>query len=142
MYAACDFEEVAHTAEIGLRIRAPDAPRLFACAARALFWLVGALDDAALEEPPARQFDVQLSAPDAESLLVEWLSELIWLYETSGLICAEAAVHSWTPQSLSATLFGRPPVQLPRLHVKGVTWHGLEVGADADGWTASVTLDI
>ncbi|NTU78997.1 MAG: archease [Chloroflexales bacterium] len=38
----CHFEELAHTADVGARVRAATPAALFACAARSLFALIGA----------------------------------------------------------------------------------------------------
>ncbi len=135
----CSVEEISHTAEIGLRVRAGSAARLFACAGEALFALVGATVD---ETSPPEERPVRLHAPDAENLLVDWLNELVYLYETTGLAFTTIDVSTWTPTGLEATVQGRRPTGPPRLHVKAVTYHELAVRPDGDGWLAQVTFDI
>lgn len=133
----CEFEELAHTAEIGLRVRAESPARLFACAGMALFALTGA----AAETVEVEQA-VTVESPDVESLLVDWLSELVYLYETGGCAFHEIEVTEWSPQRLVATVRGGRPAGPPRLHVKAVTYHDLAVGEAGGGWEAQVYLDI
>lgn len=133
----CEFEELGHTAEIGLRVRAPVPGRLFACAGMALFALSGAAAEAVEIERA-----VVVESPDAESLLVDWLSELVYLYETTGCAFHAIEVTEWSPQRLAATARGGRPIELPRLHVKAVTYHDLYVREIDAGWEAQVFLDI
>ena len=65
-----DFEIVGHTADIGITAYGADIRQAFANAARALFSLITELDD--VEEILHR--DIELTAPDKESLLVKWLN--------------------------------------------------------------------
>jgi SHS2 domain-containing protein len=133
----CEFEELGHTAEIGLRIRAATPEQLFACAGVALFALTGAVAKTVEVEQA-----VTVESPDVESLLVDWLSELVYLYETGGCAFHEIEVTEWSPQRLAATLRGGRPSDPPRLHVKAVTYHDLAVRASGGEWEAQIYLDI
>jgi len=72
-----DFEIVNHTADVGIIAYGTDIKQAFANAARALFSLITELDDVA----EVLHRDIELIAPDEESLLVEWLNELIYLFD-------------------------------------------------------------
>ncbi len=85
---------------------------------------------------------IKIEAPDIESLLVDWLSELIYLYETTGEVYLECHVGEWMPISLTATVHGCLPSQAPALHVKAVTYHDLQVRQASDEWMAQVYFDI
>lgn len=135
----CRFEELGHTAEIGLRIQAGAPEELFACAAQAMFSLLRAPVN---PEQPPRVHHVQIDAHDGESLLVDWLNELLYLHETTGAIFDECTVLRWTLTHLEAEVRGRKPLATPSLHIKAVTYHQLAITADADGWTAQVYFDI
>jgi SHS2 domain-containing protein len=79
---------------------------------------------------------------DAESLLVDWLNELLYLHETTGEIYTQFTVKTWIPTRLEATVGGGPPHLPPIRHIKAVTYHQLRVSHDAGGWTAQVYFDI
>jgi SHS2 domain-containing protein len=143
MPAPCTVEELSHTAEIGLRIWAPTLAELYACAAAAMCDLVDAQPDMTT---PVQERTVAVAAPDRESLLVDWLNELLFLQETAGVYWPEVAVASLAQRedgvALHATVRGWRASQPPRLHVKAVTYHQLRVVAADGGWRAEVFFDI
>jgi SHS2 domain-containing protein len=135
----CLIEELGHSVEIGLLIRADAPEQLFACSAQAMFGLLRVLPDASR---PATHHHVTVDSSDGESLLVDWLSELLYLYETSGAIFADCTVLRWTPTQLEADVTGYPPASPPTTHIKAVTYHQLKLQANADGWTAEVYFEL
>jgi len=138
----CQFEELAHTAEIGMCVHAPDLPALFACAAAGMFALVGVCTEDPGGVPSATSFSLTLDAVDTESLLVDFLSELVYLYDTTGVACADVEIIAWKPTSLQANARGWRPTEVPRMQIKAVTYHGLEIVAAEVGWQATVYFDI
>src|SRR5512134_2450932 len=75
------FEEISHTADWSVRVWAPDLPSLFAEAARAMNALAGVQ----LAGAPRLVQTFEAEAPDAESLLVAFLSELVYYQEQENL---------------------------------------------------------
>ena len=71
------FEIINHTADVGIIAYGASPSETFANAARALFSLITELDN--VEEVLHR--DIELVAPDLESLLVAWLNEFIYLFD-------------------------------------------------------------
>lgn len=135
----CIYTEMEHTAEIGLRIQAESPAALYACAARAMFSLLRTQPDT--EAPPISR-PLEINAADAESLLVDWLNELLFLYETTGAIYVNCRITHWSPTRLEAEAIGFPPRDAPTLHIKAVTYHQLRIAQSEDRWSAEVYLDI
>ena len=79
----CRYEELAHTAEVGVRVDAASADALYACAARAMFALLHMEPDRDADD--VRPSTSSVESVDAESLMVDWLGELLYLHETTGL---------------------------------------------------------
>jgi SHS2 domain-containing protein len=135
------FETFEHTADVGLRIRAADLDTLFAEAGRALASLVVAN----LEEVrPLRSMPIDLAADSTDLLLFDWLSELLFIFETQHLLLVDFEVHA-TATSLAATARGEPMDRARhRLEheVKAITYHGLKVERGPQGWLAEVIVDI
>ncbi|UCF90395.1 MAG: archease [Desulfobacterales bacterium] len=133
-----DFEEIEHTADWALRITGSNLEELLCNAARGMNSLmvreVGA-DGSLLEKP------VELEAIDAESLLVEWLSELAYWAEREMLVFERFAFHALTPTHLKATLYGRA-VSAMEKHIKAVTYHNLKIAPTARGLEATVVFDV
>ena len=135
----CQVTELEHTAEIGLQVYAASPSTLFACVARAMFALVGLTPDTTAPGVPRQ---VHITAPDVESLLVDWLSELTYLFEVTGAVMQVVRMEEWSPTTLTATVVGYPSTTPPTMHIKAVTYHDLRVGPEDDGWCARVYFDI
>jgi SHS2 domain-containing protein len=129
------FRWVDHTSELELEIEAPSEEGVFAEALAALAELVG--DGGG---PPVTR-KVEVAADDRALLLVEWLSELVYLSELEELVPERIAALELTEGRLRATVQGHRG--RPRHLVKAVTLHRLELTGDDDtGWRARVVLDV
>lgn len=135
----CTYTELEHTAEIGLRVQAESPAALYACAARAMFSLLRAQPDTGGQ---ACSRLVEISAVDPESLLVDWLNELLFLHETTGALFTGCRITHWSPTRLEAEAIGYPPRDAPALHIKAVTYHQLRIAHSEDCWTAEIYFDI
>ena len=135
-----DFEIINHTADIGIVAYGTDVSQAFANAARALFSLITELDD--VGEMLHR--DIELTAPDEESLLVGWLNELIYLFDTENIIFKRFDVTRLSNTRLKARSYGeKVDSSRHRLKtgVKAATYHMLKVDKD-DGCRVQVLFDI
>jgi len=135
----CCITELSHTAEIGLLIQADTPEMLFACAAAGMFGLLRVEPD---QTQPKRQHTIQLQSVDPESLLVDWLNELIYLYDTTGAVYTDCTITQWQDTQLTAEINGWPTAEPPAVHIKATTYHDLFVRADDQGWSAQVFFDI
>jgi len=135
------YEFFEHTADLGLRIRAPDLDTLFADAARALFAAI--VEDLGTVQP-LQHIEVRLSADDCEYLLFDWLKELLYHWDIKHLVCGRFEVHVG-PEGLAGSAWGEhldPARHRLEHEVKAITYHGLRVEQTEDGWLAEVIVDI
>jgi len=135
------FEFFAVTADTGIRAWGPDLPAVFRQAARALWSLL--VETTSVER--RQTVGVSVEAGDRDALLVAWLNELLYLYETQGLVGAGCAIRSMTDTGLSAEVWGEAVDRARHTivsHVKAVTYHQLHVGRTASGWEAQVVVDV
>jgi SHS2 domain-containing protein len=135
------FEVFDHTADLGLRIHAPDLNALFADGGRALLSVI--VSDSNTVEP-RDCLTVHVAGTDLEYLFVDWLDELLFLFESKRFLASEFETQL-DDTGISATVRGEPcdPARHALAHeVKAVTYHGLTVEQSADGWRAEVILDI
>lgn len=129
---------VAHTAEITLRLAAPEPGALYAEAACAL----GAMFvDEAGSTGAREDRTLALAAADPEALLVDLLNELIYLAETGLWAPVTAMPLSVTATDLRLLVTGTRLRDVPA-RVKSATHHGLRIERRADRCTADVTLDV
>jgi SHS2 domain-containing protein len=133
------FRLFPHTSEAGLEITAPDWASFYRTAAEGLLAVYGLKPGRQAGKKTSRSF----AAETPEDLLVAWLSELIFLIYTKGLVPARISVIDAGPHALSVGL------SLQRFHrtdlareIKAVTYHGLKVIKRRSGLTARVILDV
>lgn len=128
------YEEVRHTADVAVRAWGESLEELFASAAAGMFSLVG--------EPGSLSVtrQLELTAEDTESLLVDWLNELIFLSESTGELYAEFAVEITGDTRLRAAVRGGPAAR-SGIGVKAATYHGLQIDGQDNLFTATVVFD-
>lgn len=132
---------LAHTADIGLRLRGPTPAAIFEQAALGLYSLM--TDRRRLRACQTR--DAAVTAPDQEALLVVWLNHLLYLFDTEGFLGKEATVLELTPTALQARLRGEPfdPERHPqKTGIKAATYHHLSLHPIPGGWEATIILDL
>ena len=76
-------ERFDHTADLGLRIRAVSVAELFAEAGYALMATLVANVDSIR---PATQRRIEIDGDDIEYLLVDWLRELLYVFDAEGML--------------------------------------------------------
>ncbi len=131
------FEEIPHTADAALRVWGQDLRELFVNAARGLAWLMA--DPQTV--PPAVEVPLDLSAPDAETLLVTWLGELIYLHEREGAVFTEFDLEEVIPTRLRGTVRGGPAGEWRR-PVKAATFSNLSIRPGPRGLETVVVFDV
>lgn len=131
------FEELEHTADVGIRVWGEDLDALFANAARGMMALAGVeVDDSA----KMLQTEVNLEAPDVEILLVDWLSELAYYLDAEHTAFISYQLQTAATR-LTGTLTGRPVATIQQ-HIKAVTYHNLVVESTDDGFMTTIIFDV
>jgi len=135
------FEIIDHTADVGIIAYGADVEELFSNAALALFSLI--------TEPESIEgkfhLDLEVSSEDIDSLLVEWLNELIYLFDVKHILFNHFDIKSLTHNELKATCYGEdfdPMKHNIKAGVKAATYHMLKLDKSDDGFKAEVILDI
>ena len=132
------FEEVEHTADKALRFFGTSLTELFLSAAEGLAHLMAAdLSDISSEIEKS----IELEAVDAESLLVEWLSELAYRAESEMLVFKKFRFREVTATHLQAKMSGGKVSGLEK-HIKAVTYHNLKIIETATGLEATIVFDV
>jgi len=135
------FEILEHTADVGFRARGATAVELFQHAADAFLFI--ACDRAEAHE--RETLPVVVDGDDLPSLLVNFLEEILFLFDAGRFATVRVSVDEITGSLIRARLHGEPrdPARHPwRLIVKAVTYHGLEVGEHGGRWEARVFMDV
>jgi SHS2 domain-containing protein len=135
------YEQTDHTADIGLKIFGNSLPDLFANAAYAL---CDTLTDISKVSPTTKQTFL-LQRDTTEELLVEWMGNLLYTFETEDLLFSRFNIISINKNSLSAEAEGEffnSAVHTIKNEVKAVTYHKLKIEEKSGLWQAEVVLDI
>lgn len=132
-----------HTADVGMRVEAAALEDVLAEAAQALFARMVAWPER-IELREHRSLVVRGAESEPAYLLLDWLGELLYLFESEGWVGGRVTVRL-APGELHGELEGEPLV--PEKHgkgneVKAITYHGLRVERQGGVWLAEVILDI
>lgn len=136
-----NFEILEHTADIGFRARASSLCELFEAAAEALVAIV--LNPANIA--PRETIKLAAEGESKESLLVNWLSDVLYWLDGEHFALRSFKVHQLDAGRIAASAKGErrhPGRHEPRLIVKGVTYHQLKIEQSPEGWSCEVYLDI
>ena len=132
------FEEIEHTADKALRIFGSNLTELLLSAAEGMTHLMAA--DVS-EISTEIEKSIELDAIDAESLLVEWLSELAYWAESEMLVFKKFRIQKVTATHLQVKIFGGKTSTLEK-HIKAVTYHNLKIIKTSNGLEATIVFDV
>jgi SHS2 domain-containing protein len=130
------FEELPHTADWSIRVWADDLPGLLAESARGMYWLAGGK----LANGPGEKRTFATDGADGESLLVSFLSELVYYAEQENLGFDNFDIQIKDGR-LKAELGGAPLESIDKA-IKAVTWHHLKIKETARGMEVEIVFDV
>lgn len=135
------FRFIDHTADIGVVIFGESLPELFQHAAQSFFSVLIELKN--INEKESRSFS--LDAPELEELLVSWLSEFLFLFETQELLFSRFAIKKLSKTHLEATAWGEKYIEgkhpIKRV-IKAVTFHQLKISEKNGRWQTQIIYDL
>lgn len=134
-------EVFEHTADLGLRVEAATREQLHSEAAVGLFEIIAG--DLTQIRPQAEQ-SFRIDGDDPAYLLFDWLSELLYRFETERMLFRSFVVN-FDAHGLQGTARGEAfdPSRHSLAHeVKAITYHRLAVARSPAGWAATVIVDI
>lgn len=127
-----------HTGDIMMRICGSTVEKIFVHAAQGLMeYLYG---EAVMQKTPTEQKTIALTSPDQESLLIDWLSELLYMSDTYHHMCLAYSISELSDTRLSATvgLIKAEAVE----DVKAITYNELRIKKINDHYEATVVFDM
>jgi SHS2 domain-containing protein len=133
------FEEISHTADVKIRARAPTLEALFSETFKALMQVMYGED-----RRGGILRKIRIESPDNESLLADFLSEVLFVSEVEGLVFFETRI-SLNGTRLNAELTGEPfdPVRHSGgSEVKGISYSGLSITHDTNGYMLDIIFDV
>jgi len=121
------YELIDHTADVAIKAYGKTLSEAFENAAKGMFDII--TDNSEIEN--TGQYDIELEADNLEQLLVDWLSELLFLNSANNLVFGFFKVEMDEKKNkLSAKVFGEKfsiSKHKAGAEIKAVTYHMLEV---------------
>lgn len=135
------YELFDHTADVGIKAYGKNIAQAFEYAAKGMFDII--TDKSEVES--VGEYDITLDAPDLKQLLVDFLSELLFLHSAQNLVFGFFKVELDEKNNhLVAHVFGEPYNQAKHkmgTEIKAVTYHMLEVKTERP-YEVQVLFDI
>ncbi|MBM3205675.1 archease, partial [Candidatus Shapirobacteria bacterium] len=133
-------EILNHPTDLKIRVFGKTLPEVFANAAIAV--AKQQLNDTKI----LRNYDIEeitVESPDLESLLVDWLSEILYRGEVDKKIYTDFKIMEFLekPYKIKAKIKGAP-FKAKNIDIKAVTYHDLEIKKAGQTWQAIVIFDI
>ena len=134
-------ETFDHTADIGLKVFGRNPADLFSNAGYALFDIITDISKVS----PREKRGYSLERDCQEELLVEWMGNLLYTFDTELLVFSRFNIIKINDTSLEAEAEGRflnEQILSIETAVKAVTYHNLSITEQNGIWEATVILDI
>ena len=136
------YQRIDTTADVGLISTGETLSQVFINMAKGFFSLITPL-------PRIRKRvcqRVRIHNGSKEDLLIAWLNELIFIFDTQNLLFRYFDITTLEDGQLEAVCFGEPidpQRHILKLEVKAATYHQASIQMDANGiWHARVILDV
>lgn len=137
------FEFMEHTADALFRAYGSTLEEAFEAAAQAMFNVM--LDTSQVN--PTEAYTINVESETIEGLLVEFLEELLFVFEVEGLVFSDfdVSIEIMDGLKLSGAALGEgidPERHRFSVDIKAVTYHQLYVKETDEGYEAQVLVDI
>jgi len=135
------FEILEHTSDVGICARGATREEALVAASRGLVSIL--VDPAPFRPVEERYF--KAPGPDETAQIVNWLNEILFFFDTDGLVFAEFEIDSWTSSEITGRARGeRFDIDRHefRTAVKAATYHQFESHPTSDGWEIRVFVDV
>jgi SHS2 domain-containing protein len=135
------YRLLEHTADMGLEAQGGSLEQLFSEAAQALREVLFGQAGGRIEQT----IHLRVTGQDVGELLVNWLNEILYIFEVRGFYPVSFLVETITDHSVCGLARGEPfdlerhPVERV---VKAVTYHQLLVEQVEGQWRARVYVDL
>jgi len=130
-----DFEEIPHKADAALIIYGLSLPEIFSHAVLGMYHIMGIID----KNQRKVEGRIVLQASDSETMLVTFLTELLFLAETG--IKAEVFELNINRNILNAKIY-KTPVSSIAKEIKAVTFNEMRIIKKDDVYQTKIIFDI
>src|SRR5262245_8926034 len=135
------YESIDHTADLGLRVYGSDPRDLFRHAGEAFTDLVS--DTKKIE--PAMRKNIEVRGDSLEDLLIGFLKELLYLFDTEKLLFSKFTIKNLSDNLIQVEAHGEA-LDLEKhpfkTEIKAVTYHQFRIEEWKEGLRATIIFDV
>jgi SHS2 domain-containing protein len=138
---AAEFELLEHPSDIGVWARGDNRNEALIAASQGLTSILANPADF----KPLEQRFFKATGSDEAALIVNWLNEILFFFDTEGMIFVEFEIESWDTNELVGLARGeRFDIDQHefRTAVKAATYHQFESHSTPRGWEIRVFVDV
>jgi len=120
------FELIDHPSDLGILVHRGNYKETFENAAYGMFSSMAELSDIKAGE----SFEINVKGDDREELFINWLNELIFIWDSKKVLLKDFQIRSLTDKTLKAHVAGEKiQADLHELHrpIKAATYNQLEL---------------
>ncbi|MBI2149909.1 MAG: archease [Acidobacteria bacterium] len=138
---APEFELLEHTSDVGVLARGATREEALIAASRGLASILA--NPETIRPIEERYF--KAAGGDEAAQIVNWLNEILFFFDTEGLVFAEFEITSWSASEIMGHARGEfldTARHEFRAAVKAATYHQFESRATTGGWEIRVFVDV
>lgn len=135
------YEVIDISGDVGIRAFGKDLKEVFVHAAQGMYNFMTDIR----EVEAKKRLDIHVESDTLEDLLVSWLNELIFHFDTHGFIGKNISITEFAEGTLTARLEGEefdPERHEGNLLIKAATYHQLRIVQTNALWKAEIIFDI
>jgi|SRR5688572_19058087 SHS2 domain-containing protein len=127
--------------DLAVKVLGNSQADLFANSAFALFDVMTDVEKVAIKD----RMPLEVEGADRDDLMVNWMRELLYLYQGSGYLLKEFHIQEAKDTSVKAEVFGEkidPDRHEIKKEILAVAYHQSRMQKTGDQWTAQVIFEI
>jgi SHS2 domain-containing protein len=127
--------------DLAVKVLGNSQADLFANSAFALFDVMTDVEKVAIKD----RMPLEVEGADRDDLMVNWMRELLYLYQGSGYLLKEFHIREAKDTSVKAEVFGEkidPDRHEIKKEILAVAYHQSRMQKTGDQWTAQVIFEI
>ncbi len=140
-----EYKYLEHTADLKFQANGKNLKHAFKNAAKAMF---NSMVKITLIQPKIEK-SIEITSESLESLLFDWLSELLRIHDTNNLLFSEFTIQNLNRQDkgwhLKAKIKGEEfnnKKHNPELMIKAMTYNELKIEKKPRNWVLTIVMDI
>jgi SHS2 domain-containing protein len=132
------YKVIDHPSDTGIEAFGKDQKELFENAAYGMMEIMfGNPDNKILSEA----YNVKVSADNLESLMIAWLSELLYIVDSKKVSLWALEINKLTDKELEAKVLGGK-INKVAAFIKAATYNQLEIKKEKNAWKARIIFDV